>query len=183
MFLVSCSQRGNDSSTIDVVNLDSDSFLVIKDGEIFKTGDIVVLNSDEDFKIGNVYRVKIDETVTKSMPPIANPVKVESLGSNSPTKISFEHAKMLEDFLPDKTHLIDVRTREEFSSGHVPGAINIPMDSIERDFLNSYEKDDLFILYCRSGNRSATAADILVKNGYNLVFDAGGISSYNGKLE
>ncbi|NLD16563.1 MAG: hypothetical protein GX666_03165 [Tissierellia bacterium] len=183
IFLVSCSQKGSDSNAVDVVNLNEDSFLVVKDSEIFKTGNIVVLNSDEDFQIGSVYRVKIDETITKSMPPIANAIEVEGLGVHSPTKISFEHAGMLEDFLPDKTHLIDVRTAEEFSSGHVPGAINIPLDSIESDFVDSYEKDDIFILYCRSGNRSGQAAKILSENGYNLVFDAGGIGSYNGDLE
>ena len=55
--------------------------------------------------------------------------------------------------------------------------------NIESDFIDSYEKDDIFILYCRSGNRSGQAAKILSDNEYNLVFDAGGISSYSGELE
>lgn len=183
IFLVSCSQKGGSSNSVDVVNLDSDSFLVVNDSEIFKSGNIVVLNSDEDFQIGNVYRVKLDEKITKSMPPMANALEIESLGVHSPTKISFDDGEILKNFLPDKTHLIDVRTPEEFSEGHVPGAINIPLDNIESDFIDSYEKDDIFILYCRSGNRSGQAAKILSDNEYNLVFDAGGISSYSGELE
>lgn len=183
VFLISCSQDKSVEKGIEVVNLVENNFMVLKDSEVFKSGNMIVLNSEEKFKVGEVYKVEIDDKITKSLPPIANAKKVEHIGSHSSTKISFEDAEMLKEQFPEKTHLIDVRTVEEFSSGHVPRAINIPVDEIESDLISSYDKEDIFILYCRSGNRSATAAKILVENGYSLVFDAGGISSYNGELE
>ena len=183
MFLVSCTQSGSSPNTLDGVNLNDDSFLVVKDSEIFKTGNLVVINSDEDFQIGNVYKIEIDDKITKSLPPIAIGLEVENLGTHSSTKITFSDGEMIKNYIPEKTHIIDVRTNEEFSSGHVPGAINIPLDSLERDFVDSYERDDIFILYCQSGNRSAQGAKILSDNDYKLIFDAGGINSYEGELE
>lgn len=183
MFLISCNQDKGVEKGIEVVNLVENNFMVLKDSEIFKSGNVVVLNSEEEFKVGEIYRVQIDDEIAKSLPPIANAEKVEHLGSHSSTAISFEDGDNIMNYLPEKTHLVDVRTAEEFSSGHVPGAINISVDDIENDLVGSYDKEDIFILYCRSGNRSATAAKILVENGYNLVFDAGGIGSYKGELE
>lgn len=70
--------------------------------------------------------------------------------------------------------LIDVRTREEFASGHIAGAINIPVEEIGGR-LNEVPDDKPVVLYCRSGNRSAQAANILVGAGYTGVYDLGGI--------
>lgn len=183
MFLVSCTQGGNDN-TMDVVNLVDDSFLVIKDSEFFKTGNLVVLNNEsENINIGEVYRVRIDEKITKSIPPITNAIEIENIGTHTSTKISFEDAQNLKNFLPERTYLIDVRTKEEFSNGHLPGALNVPSENFERDFIDSYDRDDIIIVYCQSGNRSGKVASTLVENGYNLVFDAGGINSYSGELE
>jgi rhodanese-related sulfurtransferase len=65
----------------------------------------------------------------------------------------------------------------------VSGALNIPVDQIEAAILTAVpEKADVVILYCRSGNRSAQAADILEDLGYLVILDAGGINSYKGEL-
>jgi rhodanese-related sulfurtransferase len=73
--------------------------------------------------------------------------------------------------------LIDVRTPQEFAGGHIQGAINIPVESLAGR-LDEVPQGKPIVVYCRSGNRSATAADILVQNGYQSVFDLGGIQDW-----
>jgi len=73
--------------------------------------------------------------------------------------------------------LIDVRTPQEFSQGHIPTAVNIQVDSIGAD-LPDVPKDQLIIVYCRSGNRSAQAARILENAGFTEVVDFGGINRW-----
>lgn len=75
--------------------------------------------------------------------------------------------------------LLDVRTKEEFKAGHVPGAINIPLDTLENAKLD--KKAPLFV-YCLSGARSGQACAYLKSQGYQAT-NIGGISSYSGDLE
>jgi phage shock protein E len=78
---------------------------------------------------------------------------------------------------PSSHLLIDVRTPEEFDAGHIPGAVNIPVEELgER--LNEVPGETPIVVYCRSGNRSATAAGILARAGYSPVFDLGGIQNW-----
>ena len=83
-----------------------------------------------------------------------------------------------EQFGGGQTHvLIDVRTPEEFASGHIQRAIDIPVEELP-DRLSEVPQDIPIVVYCRTGNRSATAAQILVKAGFAPVFDLGGIQSW-----
>lgn len=75
--------------------------------------------------------------------------------------------------------LLDVRTREEYASGHIPGSINIPLDELAAIDI---QKDKKLYVYCLSGGRSASACSFLKKQGYNAE-NIGGISSYTGKVE
>lgn len=61
--------------------------------------------------------------------------------------------------------VLDVRSPEEFVTGHVPGAVNIPFDQVAGR-LAEIPKDQDLVLYCRSGRRASIAADVLVANGY-----------------
>lgn len=75
--------------------------------------------------------------------------------------------------------LIDVRNKHEYLSGHIQGAINIPLDSIiSNPELEGIKKDDVLVLYCRSGMRSAAASEKLVNAGYINVYSAGGIVNW-----
>ena len=77
--------------------------------------------------------------------------------------------------------LVDVRTPEEFESGAIPTAVNIPYDSIV-DKAPTQDKGALVIVYCRSGSRSSMAASMLKRAGYTNVVDFGGISKWKGQV-
>jgi phage shock protein E len=62
--------------------------------------------------------------------------------------------------------LLDVRTPEEFATGHIDGAINIPVDDLDGRLSEVGDKDKPVIVYCRSGSRSARAAKTLARAGY-----------------
>ena len=72
--------------------------------------------------------------------------------------------------------LLDVREASEFEEGHIPGAVLIPLNTLgERAPLEILDKDTQIIVYCRSGRRSAEAAQLLTELGFQHVFDLGGI--------
>ena len=81
----------------------------------------------------------------------------------------------------DNAVLLDVRTEEEFSEGHIEGSLNLPIGEIDRAAVLITDKSTPIYVYCRSGNRSARAAAYLKGNGYASVYDIGGILSYKGK--
>ena len=84
----------------------------------------------------------------------------------------------------DNFILLDVRTPEEFADGHIPGAINIPNESIgENDITELPDKEQRIYVYCRSGNRSKQASAKLVNLGYTNVIEIGGIIDYHGEIE
>lgn len=79
--------------------------------------------------------------------------------------------------------LLDVREKDEYRRGHIPGSINIPVGELP-DSLNKIPKKDapLFV-HCLSGGRSSQAVGYLKKKGYTEVKNIGGISGYRGKVE
>ena len=78
--------------------------------------------------------------------------------------------------------ILDVRTAEEYSEKHIPGAINIANESIgTEDIPELPDKDQLILVYCRSGNRSKQASEKLVKLGYTNIIEIGGINSWPGE--
>ena len=76
--------------------------------------------------------------------------------------------------------IIDVRTEEEFNTGHIDGAILIPdTDILEKAEETLTDKSATILVYCRSGRRSALAAADFVEHGYSNVYDFGGIIDWN----
>lgn len=73
--------------------------------------------------------------------------------------------------------LLDVRTPEEFAAGHVPGAVNIPVQVLATR-MNEVPKNRPVVVYCRSGVRSANAAKMLSDAGYTKLYDLGGMSNW-----
>ena len=99
------------------------------------------------------------------------------------TQIDQETAK--EMMAMDGTQIVvDVRTREEYDEGHIPGAICIPNESIGCDSPEALpDYDQIILIYCRSGNRSKQAAQKLASMGYTNIYEFGGINTWTGEIE
>ena len=79
--------------------------------------------------------------------------------------------------------LLDVRTKEEYESGHIPHSINLPLGDIGSSSISILpDKSHMILVYCRSGNRSRQASEKLVKLGYTSVVEIGGINSWKGEI-
>ena len=78
--------------------------------------------------------------------------------------------------------ILDVRTPEEFAEKHIPGAINVANETIGTDEIPEVpDKDQLILVYCRSGNRSKQASEKLVALGYTNIVEFGGINDWPGE--
>ena len=78
--------------------------------------------------------------------------------------------------------ILDVRRPDEFAAGHIPNAINVPNESIGTDEIPKLpDKNQLIMVYCRSGRRSKEAAEKLVKLGYTNIVEFGGILDWTGE--
>ncbi len=86
-------------------------------------------------------------------------------------------AMMAED---DGHIIVDVRRQDEYDSGHIPGAVCIPNETIGTEQLP--DLDQIILVYCRSGNRSSQAAQKLFDMGYTAVYEFGGITSWTGEI-
>ena len=80
--------------------------------------------------------------------------------------------------------ILDARTIEEYNEGHIPNAICIPNETIDETVTTKLpDKDQLILIYCRSGNRSKQAALKLQQLGYTNLVEFGGIIDWNGEIE
>ena len=80
--------------------------------------------------------------------------------------------------------ILDARTIEEYNEGHIPNAICIPNETIDETVTTKLpNKDQLILIYCRSGNRSKQAALKLQQLGYTNLVEFGGIIDWNGEIE
>ena len=78
--------------------------------------------------------------------------------------------------------ILDVRTPEEFADKHIPGAINVPNETIGTEEISELpDKDQLILVYCRSGNRSKQASEKLAALGYTNIVEFGGINDWPGE--
>ena len=99
-------------------------------------------------------------------------------GKATVVSITAEEAKAKLDS-DDSVILVDVRTPEEYREGHIPGAILLPVSDIEAKAESELQdKSETYIVYCRSGSRSAAAASQLVEMGYENIYDLGGINDW-----
>ena len=97
--------------------------------------------------------------------------------------ITAEEAKQIMDS-EEGYIILDVRTREEYDEGHIPGAIAISHEEVaERAEEVLTDKDQLILVYCRSGRRSKIAAEVLVELGYTNIKEFGGIIDWPYEVE
>lgn len=97
-------------------------------------------------------------------------------------RISMDEAKTLME-KEEGYILLDVRTKGEYESGYIPGAINIPLSDIDEKIISFLpNKSQMILVYCRSGNRSREASDKLSKLGYTNILEIGGINAWKGEI-
>lgn len=97
--------------------------------------------------------------------------------------ITAEEAKKIMD-TEEGYIILDVREQEEYDQGHIPGAILLPLGTIaDQAHTVLPEKDQLLLVYCRSGRRSKQAAEILVEQGYTNIKEFGGILDWPYEVE
>lgn len=130
-------------------------------------------------------------TVTSSVTSVSSVIETtfQTSQTETPTaaesynQITQEQAK--EMMQADDGHIIvDVRRQDEFDSGHIPGAICIPNESIENEKPTELpDTDQIILIYCRSGRRSKEAAQKLFDMGYTNIYEFGGIIDWTGEIE
>ena len=106
----------------------------------------------------------------------------ETMEKNTYTQITMTEAV---EMMNTETNyiILDVRTHEEYNEGHIPGAICIPNETIGSEDLSALpDKNQLILVYCRSGNRSKQASEKLVRLGYINIVEFGGIRDWTGDI-
>ena len=81
--------------------------------------------------------------------------------------------------------IVDVRRDDEYKAGHIPGAVLLTMETITEETASKVlpDKNQMILIYCRSGRRSKIAAQSLLELGYTNLIEFGGILDYKGKIE
>jgi len=102
--------------------------------------------------------------------------------ANTYRQISMQEAIELMETEKDAV-ILDVRTVQEYAAGHIPGAIVIPNETIGTQELSQLpDKEQLIMVYCRSGNRSKQASGKLAQLGYTNIVEFGGIIDWPGEI-
>ena len=98
-------------------------------------------------------------------------------------QITQEKAKEMMD--TQEVLVLDVRERDEYDSGHIPGAVLLPVGAIDANTAAAVipAKDTTVLVYCRSGNRSKTASSVLTELGYTNIYEFGGINTWPYETE
>ncbi len=105
----------------------------------------------------------------------------ENSGGKLYEDVTVGQAKKLID--NDEVVVIDVRTQGEYDEGHIPNAMLIPVDEIDNR-MEEMDKDAPYLIVCRSGNRSATASELLAKNGFEKVKNMeGGMNKWTYEVD
>lgn len=91
--------------------------------------------------------------------------------------------KKIED--SDQTIVLDVRTPEEYNAGHIPGSYNINIQDPDfMDKIDEFDEHKTYMVYCRSGKRSARACQIMASQGFENLYNlSGGILEWTGEVE
>lgn len=98
--------------------------------------------------------------------------------------MAFEHINIRQIVATALSHdaiIVDVRTPERFSKGHIPMAVNLPLERIEKK-QTTFPKGRTLIVYCDTGGASIQAACILSEMGYKVINCVGGLRNYRGSL-
>lgn len=175
--------EGMSVSKTEAIHLGKSLYLILEEGKLDESHLVELDTGEETFGTRAVITFDmVDKTGDVPAKAKAENAKLSDREAVTNLKVTFELAYAIKSFLGEKAALVDVRTPEEYADGHAQGAELIPVDEIAGKVTDRFEKDDVITVYCRSGNRSATAQAVLEQDGY-LVLDIGGIGEYKGELE
>jgi rhodanese-related sulfurtransferase len=124
-------------------------------------------------------------SATFAAPAVESGAGHETAEPDEKGSIDYTDPRFLQEMIESESEeyiLVDVRTEEEYNSGYIPTAKNIPVQEIERTKPTD-DKDALIILYCRSGSRSGRALDILEDQGFTNAHNFGGIGKWPGEVK
>ena len=114
-----------------------------------------------------------EEKIPEETPQEDIPMTYKQISMDEAIKIM----EMEKDYI-----ILDVRTEDEFNEKHIPGAVCIPNETIGEDEIPELpDKDQLILVYCRSGNRSKQASQKLFDLGYTNIHEFGGINDWPGE--
>lgn len=178
VFLITgCTKERNITFEAEIESISDQSMIVTTNGDVGFDKASVGLSTGKikgDLVVGGNVEITIHPEVKETYPVQVTAVKVEVIGVGY-QKISTEEAKeMMEK--DEYGVILDVRTLDEYKEGHIEGAILLPINEIkEKAETTLYDKEEVILVYCRSGSRSEVAAKELIDMGYINVYDFGGI--------
>ena len=198
---VGCSNRSmnyiiaNEPNITGVVKEANEQSILIENekGEYWVSLNVENKDSTTHFNLGDEVVVYYNGIIAESYPMQINTVYAITLKEPADraennqeavyVNITAEEAKQIMDS-EEGYIILDVRTQEEYDQGHIPGAILIPDTEVEvtaEEVLT--DKDQLILVYCRSGRRSKLASEILVELGYTNIKEFGGIIDWPFEVE
>ncbi len=110
-------------------------------------------------------------------PPSSTAPSAASSASTPSAAVEHVDGAAAKKLVQGGARLVDVRTPEEYAAGHIEGAVNAPVDTVETSDLGA--KDQPIVLYCGSGKRSARAAATLRAKGFARLYDLGAMSAWS----
>ena len=199
--LIGCSNKSmnyivaNEPNITGIVKEANENAILIENekGEYWVSLNVENKDSTTHFNLGDEVVVYYNGIIAESYPMQINTVYAITLKEPADraennqeavyVNITAEEAKQIMDS-EEGYVILDVRTQEEYDQGHIPGAILIPDTEVEvtaEDVLT--DKDQLILVYCRSGRRSKLAAEALVELGYTNIKEFGGIIDWPYETE
>ena len=199
--LIGCSNRSmnyiiaNEPNITGIVKEANENAILIENekGEYWVSLNVENKDSTTHFNLGDEVVVYYNGIIAESYPMQINTVYAITLKEPADraennreavyVNITAEEAKQIMDS-EEGYVILDVRTQEEYDQGHIPGAILIPDTEVEvtaEEVLT--DKDQLLLVYCRSGRRSKLASEILVELGYTNIKEFGGIIDWPYEIE
>ena len=111
-----------------------------------------------------------------------NEDEIESVGDSEMKYDTIELDEVL-TYEENGYTIVDVREIDEFESGHIPTAINVPLSSLQENNFHDLDENGKYIIICRSGSRSQTASSILIDNNYHAVNVSEGMLTWPGDVK
>ena len=153
--------------------------------QITEIGEVVGICIWQNMASNLTYSVSMKKNAdSEKLAALANAVYVEEVAPKTFKMVSMAEGIEIAKKNPDAI-IVDVRRDDEYKAGHIPGAVLLTMETITAETAAKVlpDKDQMILIYCRSGRRSKISAQTLLELGYTNLIEFGGILDYKGKIE